>query len=271
MELDEYSAFGHEVVAAAGRIAAAGFRRVGTVHDKAKDARRFTASLGRGGAFDPVTEVDRRVEDAVRARIAERYPHHGVVGEERGVAAGSSAWSWVVDPIDGTRAYIAGLPTWGCLLGLLRDGEPMLGWMHQPVVGETFFGDGDRAWVARDGGRVGLAARAAVTRLPDALLAATHPAMFAAAARRRFDVLAGRVRQTLFGGDCYNYCLLAHGLLDLVVEDDLKPHDVLPLVPIVRGAGGVVTDLDGATPRCGVAIAAGNAALHRQALAIMRG
>ena len=262
MELDEYSAFGHEVVAEAGRVAAAGFRRVGVpVRDKGAD-----------GVFDPVTAVDRAVEDRVRARIAERYPRHGVRGEERGADAGGSAWTWVVDPIDGTRAYIAGLPTWGCLLGLLRDGEPMLGWMRQPVVGETFFGDGRGAWLVRgDGGRIDLAARAAVATLEGALLAATHPAMFAPVARDRFDALAKTVRQTLFGGDCYNYCLLAHGLLDLVVEDGLHDHDVLPLVPIVRGAGGVITNLAGETPRRGLVIAAANKALHRQAMAIMRG
>ena len=223
-----------------------------------------------GEGFDPVTEADRAVEARIRERIEQRYPDHGITGEEFGVKTGASAWSWILDPIDGTRSFIIGLPTWGCLLGLLRDGEPVLGFMHQPVVGETFSGDGDRAWIDRGGGRRPLRVRTDA-RLGDAILAATHPAMFKDAALARFEALAARVRMTRYGGDCYNYCLLAHGLLDLVVEDDMKPHDILPLVPIVRGAGGLVTDLQGATPGGGMVVAAANQALHREALQAIRG
>ena len=259
MEIDQYFAFGRDVLAEAGRIAAAGFRQPNPVTDKGAEHR-----------FDPVTAVDRRVEAAIRKRIAETYPNHGIQGEELGDAHGSSAWSWIVDPIDGTRAYIAGLPTWGCLLGLLRDGEPVAGWMHQPVVGETFFGDGKRAWRVNGRGRTAMRARSNAT-LGDSILAATHPDMFDATGRPRFDSLAARVRMTRFGGDCYNHCLLAHGLVDLVIEDDLKAHDILPLVPIVRGAGAVITNLSGGTPRGGMAVGAANAPLHEQALDVMRG
>ena len=247
------------MLAQAGRIAAADFRRPATVADKSGD-----------GAFDPVTDTDRRVEALIRDRIAERFPTHGIHGEELDDKPGTAAWTWVVDPIDGTRAYIAGLPVWGCLLGLLRDGEPRLGWMHQPVVGETFSGDGDRAWVAGDGAGTAIRARADAT-MADAVLAATHPAMFKGQTRRRFESVAARVRVTRFGGDCYNYCLLAHGMIDLVIEDDLRAHDILPLVPIVRGAGGVVSDLAGKTPRGGLVVAAANARLHAAAVRAMRG
>lgn len=259
MPLDEYLAFGHEVLAQAGRIAAADFRRPAAIADKSG-----------GGAFDPVTGTDRRVEAAIRDRIAQRFPSHGIHGEELDDKPAAAAWRWVVDPIDGTRAYIAGLPVWGCLLGLLRDGEPRLGWMHQPVVGETFSGDGDRAWVAGNGAKTTIRARADAT-VADAVLAATHPAMFKGQSRRRFNALAARVRMARFGGDCYNYCLLAHGLIDLVIEDDLQAHDILPLVPIVRGAGGVISDLAGKTPRGGLVVAAANARLHAAALRAMRG
>jgi len=247
------------VLALAGRIAAAGFRHPAAVADKRGDR-----------AFDPVTDADRRVEAAIRDRIAERFPTHGIQGEELGDKPGTAAWTWVVDPIDGTRAYIAGLPVWGCLLGLLRDGEPVLGWMHQPVVGETFFGDGHQAWVTSNGTRTIIRARADAA-MADAVLAATHPAMFQRQSRQRFESLAARARMTRFGGDCYNYCLLAHGLIDLVIEDDLRPHDILPLVPIVRGAGGVISDLAGETPRGGLVVAAANPRLHAAAVRAMRG
>lgn len=269
--LDEYLTFGREVLAQAGRIAAADFRRVGAIADKSA-----------GGGFDPVTDADQRVEAAIRDRIAARYPSHGIDGEELDDKPGTSAWRWVVDPIDGTRAYVAGLPTWGCLLGLLHHGEPVLGWMHQPVVGETFSGDGSEAWLSRnvaatsdlgadrDPPRATIRTRAN-TVLADAVLAATHPAMFSGQAWRRFQSLAARVRMTRFGGECYNYCLLAHGLIDLVIEDDLRAHDILPLVPIVRGAGGVISDLAGETPRGGMVVAAANARLHAEAMRAMRG
>ena len=261
--LDEYRAFGQEVLERAGRIAAADFRRTDVVAD--------VADKSDGGAFDPVTGTDRRVEAAIRDRIAARFPDHGIYGEELGDKPGTAAWRWIVDPIDGTRAYIAGLPAWGCLLGLLRDGEPVLGWMHQPVVGETFCGDGREAWVSGNAATTATIRARGSAVLADAVLACTHPAMFQGQARQRFERLAERARMTRFGGDCYNYCLLAHGLIDLVVEDDLRAHDILPLVPIVRGAGGVVSDLSGETPRGGLVVAAANARLHAEALRAMRG
>lgn len=261
--LNEYRAFGHDVLVQAGRIAAADFRRTDVVAD--------AADKSDGGAFDPVTGTDRRVEAAIRDRIAARFPTHGIYGEELGDKPGTAAWRWIVDPIDGTRAYIAGLPVWGCLLGLLHDGEPVLGWMHQPVVGETFCGDGREAWVSGNAAATATIRARGSALLTNAVLACTHPAMFQGQARQRFERLAGRTRMTRFGGDCYNYCLLAHGLVDLVVEDDLRPHDILPLVPIVRGAGGVISDLSGETPRGGLVVAAANARLHAEALRAMRG
>ena len=259
-EIDELLRFGHQVVAEAGTIAARYFRHQIIIANKRGD-----------DGFDPVTEADREVEARIRERIVERYPKHGVVGEEYGATSGSSAWSWIVDPIDGTRAFVMGLPVWGCLLGILRDGEPVGGLMHQPVVGETFSGDGAGAWVTRGGVRTRIQVRTQA-ELDEAVLVATHPSMFRGATLSRFEALAAQVRMMRYGGDCYNYCLLAHGLVDLVVEDDLQPYDILPLVPIVRGAGGIVTDLAGRTPRGGVmVIAAANERLHRQAMAEMGG
>lgn len=256
-EVDDYLAFAHDVLADAGTIAARHFR-----------AGRPASNKRKGQGYDPVTEADRGVEARIRERIADRFPDHGVVGEEYGVTTGSSGWSWIVDPIDGTRAFIMGLPVWGCLLGLLRDGEPVAGLMHQPVLQETFSGDGQSAWVASGGERRRIRVRAEAA-LEDAILVATHPEMFTPDDLARFDALAGRVRLMRYGGDCYNYCLLAHGLVDIVVEDRLNPYDIQPLVPIVRGAGGVVTDRAGETPRAGFAIAAANPDLHGRALEAM--
>ena len=257
-EIDDFLAFGRDVLIGAGRLAAARFRTSLAVDDKSVS-----------GGFDPVTEADRLVEAAIRERIAARFPEHGIVGEEYGAALGTSAWRWIVDPIDGTRAFMIGLPVWGCLLGLLRDDEPVLGFMHQPVVGETFCGDGTSAWIERAGARKKIRARPGAT-LPEAALCATDPDMFRDAVQPRFERLAGSVRMTRYGGDCYNYCLLAHGLVDLVVEDRLEPYDILPLVPIMRGAGACVTDLAGETPHSGLVVAAASAPLHEAALRMMK-
>ena len=256
-EIDDYLAFAHDVLADAGTIAARHFR-ASTPADNKRGA----------GGYDPVTEADRGVEARVRQRIADRFPDHGIVGEEYGVTTGSSGWSWIVDPIDGTRAFVMGLPVWGCLLGLLRDGAPVAGLMHQPVLAETFSGDGQGAWVVRGGERRRIRVRAEAA-LEDAVLAATHPELFGTVDLARYEALGRRVRLMRYGGDCYNYCLLAHGLVDIVVEDRLNPYDIQPLVPIVRGAGGIVTDGAGETPREGFVVAAASGDLHRQALEAM--
>ena len=263
-EIDDYLAFGQDVLEEAGPIAARLFRQPMRPGNKRDEG----GGEGRGG-FDPVTEADRGVEARIRARIGDRFPDHGIVGEEYGTTAGSSGWSWIIDPIDGTRAFIMGLPVWGCLLGLLRDGEPVAGLMHQPVLGETFAGNGTDAWIARGAERRPLRVRADAA-LEDAVLVATHPELFNATDLARYEALAARARLMRYGGDCYNYCLLAHGFVDVVVEDRLKPYDIQPLVPIVRGAGGVVTDRAGHTPRGGaLVVAAANAELHRQGLDAM--
>ncbi len=257
-EMDDFLAFGHEVLAEAGALAAQHFRQTRFVDSKRQDG------------FDPVTQADRAVERRIRERIEARFPNHAITGEEFGDQAGASAWRWIVDPIDGTRAFLMGLPVWGCLLGLLRDGEPVAGFMRQPILGETFSGDGRRAWLTRDGRRQAIQASREV-QLQDAILTATEPAMFAPQALARFEALAARVRMMRYGGDCYNYCLLAYGLVDIVVEDDLMPYDILPLVPIVRGAGGCISNLSGETPQGGLVVAAAGQRLHLEALGAMRG
>ncbi len=249
------------IVEEAGRLALGFFRRPLAVENKLGD-----------GAFDPVTEADRGVEALIRARLGAAWPDSPIMGEEEGFTPGSSEWSWIIDPIDGTRAFISGVPAWGVLLGLLRDGRPVGGIMRQPYLGETFVGRPSGAFLLRPGSELRLRTSGR-TELAEAILYCTHPEMFGAAAERRaFARVAGAVRMSRFGGDCYSYCLLAHGLVDLVIEGSLQAYDIVPLIPIVEAAGGIVTDLDGEPPlQGGTVVAAANRALHARALAIMRG
>jgi myo-inositol-1(or 4)-monophosphatase len=238
--------------------------------------RWFRSELGvddKGGAlgYDPVTEVDRGIETLLRAGLSARFPSHAIVGEEHGRSGPAEARvAWLIDPIDGTRAFVSGAPEWGTLVGLQVDGRPAAGWAEIPYLGERFSGVAGQGWFQRGGARRPLRARAAAT-LDTAVLRCTHPAMFAAGERAAFERLAGRVRLQRWGGDCYSYCLLALGCVDLVVEASLQPYDIVPLVPIIEAAGGVVTDLDGNPPRSGgMVVAAANPALHAGALAVLK-
>jgi myo-inositol-1(or 4)-monophosphatase len=221
--------------------------------------------------FDPVTEADRGAEQAIRALIAEAFPDDGICGEEFGEAGLPAEHVWYIDPIDGTRSFIAGVPIWGTLIGLARAGRPAIGMMVQPFTGEHFVGDGTRAWYRGPGGPRDLACRPCVG-LDEAILFTTDPKMFNAAERPRYDAVEGAVRLARYGCDCYAYCMLAAGLVDLVIESDLNAYDIMPLVPIVEGAGGVITDWTGAPVTGGGAIvAAGDARTHRAALALLGG
>ena len=195
--------------------------------------------------FDPVTAADRDAEKSIRARIAATFPDHGVIGEEYGKTAGSSPLHWLIDPIDGTRAFITGQLHWGTLLAL-NDGErPIVGVMHQPFVGETFVGSPLGAEWRRGTDTMPLQTRRC-QRLADAVLCTTDPAMFATQEQRdAFGRVAGECRLVRYGGDCYTPCLLAAGQIDLVIESGLKNFDIQPLMPIVEHAGGVVTDWRG--------------------------
>lgn len=221
------------------------------------------------GGFDPVTEADKSAERAIRQLIAERYPDHGVIGEEYGEDRPDAAFVWVLDPVDGTRAFIAGLPVWGTLIGLMRDGVPVYGMMHQPFTGERFSGDGRQA---RYEGPIG--PRALRTRDTTALAAATlmttSPALFKGAEAQAYERVESKVRMARYGCDCYAYCMLAAGHVDLVIESGLKPYDIVALIPIIEGAGGIVTSWDGGSAAGGGTIlAAGTEALHQAALALL--
>ena len=206
----------------------------------------------------------------MRRLIGATFPDHGILGEEFGSEGLDAEFVWVLDPIDGTRAFIAGLPTWGTLIGLTRNGTAVRGLMHQPYIGERFVGDGHSATVHTARGERRLRTRRC-DRLADAILATTDPRLFAEGEERdRFRTVEGGVRMSRYGSDCYAYCMLAAGQIDLVVEAGLKPYDIVALIPIVEGAGGRVTAWDGGPATGGGRIlAAGDPRLHAAALSIL--
>jgi histidinol phosphatase-like enzyme (inositol monophosphatase family) len=228
-----------------------------------------------GGVFDPVTEADRAAESAMRRLIGEVFPHHGVIGEEFGAHAADSEYVWVLDPIDGTKSFISGLPLWGTLIGLLHKGTPCYGLMNQPFTREKFYGDGRAAhWEGRGADGTPATRRLRVrpcASLDRATLMTTSPKLIPEALRPRYEFLETKTRLTRYGGDCYAYCMLAAGHVDLVVEAGLNAYDIVALIPIVEGAGGVITDWDGGDPsKGGAIIAAGDKRAHEQALAALR-
>lgn len=221
--------------------------------------------------FDPVTEGDRAAETAIRALISERYPDHGILGEEHGSVGLDRDYVWVIDPIDGTRAFISGLPVWGTLIGLYRNGKAVMGMMDQPFTGERYFADSTHAFYEGPGGARTLTSRKGVT-LAQATLFTTSPHLHTGENRARFDALENTVQLSRYGTDCYAFALLASGHIDLVVESGLKPYDIGGLIALIEQAGGVVTTWDGGPAEMGGDIvAAGSVALHAEALALLRG
>src|SRR5215467_10280478 len=223
------------------------------------------------GGFDPVTAADRAAEAAMRTLIKKSFPVHGIIGEELGAERADAEYCWLLDPIDGTKSFICGLPAWGTLIALTRHGEPIYGMMHQPFTREHFTGDGSAASYRGPAGDRALRVRPCAA-LNDAVLLTTSPLLMQEADRTAFRRVEERVRLSRYGGDCYAYCMLAAGHIDLVIETELKPYDVLALIPIIEGAGGIVTTWDGGRAFAGGRIiAAGDKRVHAAAMEALRG
>ncbi len=250
----------HELADISGPVILKHFRKPMPVENKAI-----------GGAFDPVTKADRGAEKAISEALAVRFPDHGIVGEEFGTKPGTSAYQWIIDPIDGTRSFIIGSPLWGTLIGVLKDDVPVFGLMDQPFTGERFWSGDKTAYHSVRGGRPARIKTRECTHIEDAVLASTHPDLFKSTEEAAtLGVLKAKARLTRYGGDCYNYCLLAAGLVDIIVEPDLKPYDIVALIPIIERAGGMVTTWTGASASGGGnIIATGDARLHEDALAMI--
>ena len=221
------------------------------------------------GGFDPVTEADHAAEKAIRALIGEAFPDHGIVGEEFGTEGEDRRHVWVIDPIDGTRAFISGLPLWGTLVGLIEDGRAVAGMMSQPFTGERFYASGGKGGREDPHGAAALATRPTVS-LGEALMCTTTPALFEGAKRQAYDRVERAVRLARYGTDCYGYAMLAAGQVDLVVESGLQPYDIVALVPLIEAAGGVVTDWSGGRPEGGGDIvAAATPQLHEATIELL--
>lgn len=235
----------------------------------------FRTSLGvdnkaRNGAFDPVTEADRAAEQAMRALIQKNFPSHGIIGEEFGNDRTDSTYVWVLDPIDGTKSFISGTPAWGTLIGLLKDNQPVYGMMHQPFIGERFTGDGGTARYRGPAGERRLATRACAS-IAEASVFTTSPLLMTKEERVLFEKVQKKARLTRYGGDCYAFCMVAAGFIDLVIEAGLKAYDIVALIPIIEGAGGIVTDWNGGPATTGGRImAAGDKRIHAEALKLLR-
>ena len=258
--IDELVGFAAELARRAAPSILAHFRQPIVVADKASGNE----------IYDPVTEADRGAETVIRTLITERYPQHGIYGEEHGFEPGVSGLTWVVDPIDGTRSFITGQLNWATLIGLFDGERAVLGAVHQPYTGELFLGRPGAAWMERGDTRRELRTRQCGS-LSAAVLYTTHPQLFTTPAERAaFQMCAARAQLQRYGGDCYSYCMLAHGLVDVVVESSLYPYDVQALIQLIEAAGGVITDWRGGPATMGGRVAAaGDPRVHAEVLSIL--
>jgi histidinol-phosphatase len=232
--LAELASFALELGRRARVETLARFRQECKVEDKGID-----------GTFDPVTEADRAAEHAMRQLIAERFPDHGIIGEEWTDQAGSSDYVWSLDPIDGTRSFICGVPTWTTLIALIHEGTPVIGVVDAPALDEIYIGCDRKAWTAIQSKFRSLEA-SRCTRLADARISSTDPfVMFGGVSSEAFQAIRDAAPVARYSQDGYAYARLAAGSLDLVIESGLKPHDYNALIPLVLGAGGTIGDWRG--------------------------
>jgi inositol-phosphate phosphatase/L-galactose 1-phosphate phosphatase/histidinol-phosphatase len=254
-DVDEWVRFANELADSARTIARRYFRTRTLVESK-PDAT-------------PVTVADREIEAVLRAALAQRYPDHGIIGEEYGAHGTEQSKVWVLDPIDGTQAFITGVPLFGSLISLVVFDTPVLGIIEIPALKERWVGTRDG--VVKNGQSV---QTSGLAQLSEAALFATSPNMFTSEERPKFDALACAVKRVRYGTDCYAYGLVAEGLADLVVEADMAAHDYMALIPVVEGAGGTITDWEGrplGLKSSGQVLAAASQQLHGAALQSLRG
>lgn len=257
-EQRELRAVAEEMANAAGQVTLRYFRNNALAVDNKES-----------GGFDPVTVADREAEQAMRAVLAKRRPDDAIFGEEFGKTDGVSGLTWVLDPIDGTRAFISGAPSWGVLIGLNAGQGPILGIVDQPYIGERFVGGFGKADWARGEAQHEISVRAC-DGLKDAILMTTFPEVGTNEEGVAFAEVSAKCKLTRFGLDCYAYALVAMGQIDVVIEAQLNAYDVQGPIAVVQGAGGIVTDWQGnPAHNGGQIVAAGDARVHAAALEIL--
>ena len=230
---------------------------------------RRSIDVERKGDGSPVTQADRSAETAIRERITDLYPTHGIIGEEFGSEQSDAEWVWVIDPIDGTGAFVSGLPTFGTLIALMHDETPVLGVLDQPILRERWCGLSFPEVRRRTTHNSHVVHTSSTPDLAASIGFATDPTMFTGSARSAWQTLSSSFERVRYGVDCYAYGLLASGFVDIVCEASLKSWDYMALAPIVRGAGGRMTDWRGSdlTMKSGDRVlASANQRLHRAAI-----
>ncbi len=235
--------------------------------------RKALAVSDKGGpdGFDPVTVADQAAERAIIRHLTRTFPDHGIVGEEYGALRPDARYRWVIDPIDGTRSFMMGLPTWGTLIGLMDGPDLMIGLMNQPFTGERFWATPSRANLRSADGKTRRIKTRACASLDQAIFSSTHPDLFKGPRQRNIHgALKAATRMTRYGGDCYAYCLLAAGHIDVIVEPGLQAYDIAALIPIIAAAGGVVTTWTGSpATNGGDIVACGSPERHAEVLALI--
>lgn len=220
--------------------------------------------------FDPVTEADRNAESIIRDLLEKRFPDHGIVGEEFGSVRSDARYQWIIDPIDGTRAFISGIPVWGTLIGLYDNGVPIAGVMDQPFTRERYISLNGKTHLAAFDSPLTALSTSSVASLDQATLMTTSPHLLQTPQTTTYFEVERRVKLFRYGCDCYAYCVLASGQVDLVIESGLNVYDIAALIPIIEGAGGIVTSWSGEdASQGGTILAAANEQLHAQALAVL--
>lgn len=247
-----YIELAHRLAEKSGAILRGSFRTPVKSHHKADQS--------------PVTEADIAVEKALRELITASFPEHGIYGEEQGVHKADADYVWVIDPIDGTKAFMAGIPTFTTLIALVHRGEPLMGIINQPISHETWLGVRGKPTTLN-----GKEIRSSdCQHLAEAMLSTTSPYLFASDEKAAFESLRNATARQVYGGDAYGYAMLASGGVDVVLEAGLKPYDICALIPVIEGAGGIITDWDGKKLACFSpqhhVLAAATPQLHAQAL-----
>ena len=250
-------AFARSTLLRAGREVLPLFRTTLESHNKLKQG------------FDPVTLADQKSEALIREDIQRQFPEHGIYGEELGLETGNGL-TWIIDPIDGTRGFVTGMLHWGMLLALFDGEKPVLGVVYQPYTQEMFYGLTNNSWFQKGEDESVVLKTSACVDLSMAFLGTTDSDLFDHEYAHKFRELRDQVRICRFGGDCYSYCALALGFLDVAIDPGLKPYDIQALIPIVKGAGGEITTFDGGDPSLGGnVVASANPVLHEKVLLLL--